>query len=261
MPNLTPNFSFNQPLVNNAADEDLWGGQLNTNWGNLDGILPVPAANKFGAVVVQSTDDASFEIVSGQGTSNQVLTSNGADALPSFQTNFGEWELLETQTASSSATIDFTSNIDSTFTNYAVLLSSVVPANDSVKLQLRISIASTFQTNGFYSWSSVQIASNASTITGSNGNGDTEIELNTNQVIGNDTSEGCNGSVMLYNPSNASLFKQLETKLLYLSSGANFVRVNGGGTYTNSAGAVDGLRFFFDSGNIASGTFKLYGIN
>ena len=40
MPNLTTNFSFNKPLVNNAVDEDLWGGQLNDNWDSIDGILP-----------------------------------------------------------------------------------------------------------------------------------------------------------------------------------------------------------------------------
>lgn len=39
MPNLTTNFGFNQPLVNNATDADLWGAQLNTNWGNLDTYL------------------------------------------------------------------------------------------------------------------------------------------------------------------------------------------------------------------------------
>lgn len=39
MPNLTPNYSFNLPLVNNATDADLWGGQLNSNWSSLDTLL------------------------------------------------------------------------------------------------------------------------------------------------------------------------------------------------------------------------------
>lgn len=84
MPNLTSNFSFNKPLVNDATDEDLWGGYLNDNWDDVDNILPVPSASKYGAIVVQSTDDAGFEILSSQGTSGQVLQSNGPDALPSF---------------------------------------------------------------------------------------------------------------------------------------------------------------------------------
>jgi hypothetical protein len=36
MPNSTTNYSFNLPLVNNATDADLWGGQLNSNWTSLD---------------------------------------------------------------------------------------------------------------------------------------------------------------------------------------------------------------------------------
>lgn len=39
MPTLTPNYSFNQPLVNDPVDEDLWGGQLNSNWGSIDSFL------------------------------------------------------------------------------------------------------------------------------------------------------------------------------------------------------------------------------
>ena len=39
MPTLTTNYSFNKPLVNNPIDEDLWGGQLNSNWDSVDSIL------------------------------------------------------------------------------------------------------------------------------------------------------------------------------------------------------------------------------
>lgn len=39
MPNITPNFSWNLPLVNNATDADLWGGYLNANWSDLDTVL------------------------------------------------------------------------------------------------------------------------------------------------------------------------------------------------------------------------------
>lgn len=39
MPNLTTNYSFNKPLVNDATDEDLWGGYLNDNWDSVDSLL------------------------------------------------------------------------------------------------------------------------------------------------------------------------------------------------------------------------------
>ena len=39
MPNLTPNFDFNLPLVNNSTDSDLWGGYLNSNFTSIDTLL------------------------------------------------------------------------------------------------------------------------------------------------------------------------------------------------------------------------------
>lgn len=46
MPNLTTNFDFNKPLVNNATDADLWGGYLNDNWDSLDTYLSLTTASK-----------------------------------------------------------------------------------------------------------------------------------------------------------------------------------------------------------------------
>jgi hypothetical protein len=39
MPTLTTNYSLNKPLVNDPTDEDLWGGQLNTNMDTLDSTI------------------------------------------------------------------------------------------------------------------------------------------------------------------------------------------------------------------------------
>lgn len=39
MPTFTLNYQFNKPNVNSPDDEDLWGGQLNDNWDNVDGLI------------------------------------------------------------------------------------------------------------------------------------------------------------------------------------------------------------------------------
>lgn len=41
----TTNYSFQLPQVNNAIDQDQWGGELNTNFSNLDSLL-LTATNK-----------------------------------------------------------------------------------------------------------------------------------------------------------------------------------------------------------------------
>jgi hypothetical protein len=39
MASSTPNYGFIQPAVGNPIDQDIWGDQLNSNWGSLDGLL------------------------------------------------------------------------------------------------------------------------------------------------------------------------------------------------------------------------------
>ncbi len=89
MPTQTTNYGFSKPLVNNAVDQDLWGTQLNTNLDTLDTLLGARTASKYGAIIVQNATDNGFDTVTSQGTAGQVLTSNGDDALPSFQATAG----------------------------------------------------------------------------------------------------------------------------------------------------------------------------
>lgn len=72
MPNLTPNYDFNLPLVNNATDADLWGGQLNSNWSSLDTLLK-----------------ASFELPVGSIYMNKAVSTNPATLL-----GYGTWTAL-----------------------------------------------------------------------------------------------------------------------------------------------------------------------
>ena len=79
MPTQTTNFSLNKPLVNDPVDEDLWGGQLNTNMDNIDNrLVPTGTISMFagttapnadwllcdGAAVSRTTFSALFALVS-----------------------------------------------------------------------------------------------------------------------------------------------------------------------------------------------------
>lgn len=41
MPTLTPNYSLSKPLVNDPTDQDLWGGELNSNMDTIDSELKI----------------------------------------------------------------------------------------------------------------------------------------------------------------------------------------------------------------------------
>lgn len=55
MPTFTTNYSLALPLVNNATDQDLWGGYLNTDLSSIDTLLRAGITN-----AVQSTQTTSF---------------------------------------------------------------------------------------------------------------------------------------------------------------------------------------------------------
>jgi hypothetical protein len=56
MPTLTSNFGFQKPLVNNATDADLWGGQLNANWDSIDTKVAHTTSSKVATFSVGATE-------------------------------------------------------------------------------------------------------------------------------------------------------------------------------------------------------------
>lgn len=88
MPTLTTNFEFNKPLVNNATDADLWGGQLNDNWDAVDADLPLTTSAKAATFTVQTTE---FNFIYLVDASSGTVTANlpaAADVFNGFKVFF-----------------------------------------------------------------------------------------------------------------------------------------------------------------------------
>jgi hypothetical protein len=219
---------------------------------------PAYTASKQGALAMQNSADNGISFLTSQGTSGQFLVSNGADADPSWQTGVGTWVLLSTQTASASATIDFTSNIDSTYRTYAFVLTEITPATDAVELFIRVSIdsGSSYISTGTYDQSSVQV--DATSVTGIGGTTETSFQIHKN--LGNASDESYSGIIYLTNPSSASKRKILNWQGGGLQDDGSTEYFSGTGSNTTTS-AIDAIRFLMNTGNIASGTFKLYGVN
>lgn len=191
------------------------------------------------------------------GASGNIIISQGASS-PLSNTSASTASgcvLLNTYTASSSASIEITSQISSTYYAYTIVGTNIVPATNTVGLNLHFSTnnGSTWDTSaGSYAWTApAQLVSGAGTLTSNSSSSDTRIRL-----MGNiDNTKNASFTLDLIDPSVAGV------KCFYKSaaySGGNLSQIAGTGVYTPASG-INAVRLIFNIGNISTGTFKLYG--
>ena len=177
----------------------------------------------------------------------------------------GALNLISTQTASSSSTIDFTSGIDSTYKEYIFKFINIHPATDDVDLTFQVDTG----TNTNYNQT---ITSTTFQVYHPEDDSSTTLEYKTNrdqaqgtafqplcQDIGNANDESMSGYLHLYNPSDTTFVKHFMGIGTNVYSGDASIQIYSAG-YINTTTAITRVQFKMDSGNIDSGTIKLYGV-
>lgn len=216
-----------------------------------------PTASKHGALLYQNDDDDGYDALTTQGTSNQVLTSNGADAAPSWQdVSGGAWNLITSQTASASSSIDFTSGIDGTYDAYKVIISDLNPQS-SVDFWMLASTdgGSTFLASN-YAYQLHYIANGTESVA-SYSQSANQIELI--KSLSGSSVRAAGVEITIYSPSS-SQHTVIHSSATYTSSG-NDHGFSTCGAKVITTSAVDALRFKMSVSNIDAGTFKLYGVS
>jgi hypothetical protein len=178
----------------------------------------------------------------------------------------GKMTLISSQTASGSASIEFTSGIDSTYPIYKFEFINIHPQTDSVDLQFNLSTDGgsnynvTKTTTFFRAYHNESgSTSNLRYETGSDLAQGTGFQGLNNSEIGNDNDQSCVGTLHLFNPSSTTFVKHfIATTNTYHYEDYSFNSFIAG--YGNTTSAVDAIKFQMSSGNIDSGTIKLYGI-
>ena len=193
---------------------------------------------------------------------NQSLTA--ITALPSAVSG-GAMTLLETQTASSSSTISFTSNIDSTYKEYIFKYMNIHPATDGASF--------TFQTDtGTNTSYNQSVTTSFFQAIHAEGDGSEEVSYNTGndlaqsssfqiltENISSDNDHGVSGTLHLFEPSSTTFVKHFIANPQYTSA-SNLCMQTFVAGYFNTTTAITRLRFKMSSGDIDAGTFKLYGV-
>ena len=176
----------------------------------------------------------------------------------------GKMTLLQTQTASSSASISFTSNIDSTYPIYLFKFINIHQSQTSFA-----SLDVGFRDGGS-DYDAVKTTSKFEvyhTESGSHSfaySGGDDLAQSTNfqrlGLPGYNNDESMVGQLFLFAPSDTTFVKHFmsRTNGYYTGSNASWSEFVAG--YINTTTAIDGVQFKMSGGNIDSGTIKLYGI-
>ena len=195
------------------------------------------------------------------------LTNNSIANVTAYNASVatGGMKLISSQTASNSASISFTTGIDSTYKEYQFYFINVRPATDQVPFMFNLS------TNG---GSTYAVTKTTSVFRAFHQEDDTVEQLSyygtydlaqstADQAIlwsvGNASDESGVGTLQIFNPSSTTYVKHyIFTGNEY--EGTNFT-INGYvAGYGNTTSAVNAIQFKFQSGNIADGTILMYGV-
>lgn len=168
----------------------------------------------------------------------------------------GSYVWLQRQTASASATLDFTGFISSTYTAYVFVLQNLLNATNNQHLLLVMGTGAgpTWDTSGVYQWGMQDSGGGGGFALGAAG----ATAIRALHDVNNGTSLAANGSVTLYAPSS-SVYKAVTTHGFVRASDGQYYEQVGGGSY-HSTTPVTGIRFLFASGNITSGDIDVYGL-
>ena len=198
--------------------------------------------------------------------------NNSISAITSTGLTAGAMTLIKSQTASSSATIDFvdgTSDVvlDNTYPIYLFKIINVHPATDNVKLAIQGNAAGGSGFNETITTSAIKsehYESDASAgvsydTTNDQAQGTGYAPLMTGNGLGNGNDESGSGEVWLFNPSSTTFVTHFFSRISHY--GYQDIQMdNYVAGYFNTTSAIDEISFKFNSGNIDAGTFKLYGI-
>jgi hypothetical protein len=157
--------------------------------------------------------------------------------------------LLNTLTASNSASLQDTTSITSEFTSFEIEWENITPATTAVGLELRVISGGSVQTAGYFANDTIGSGLNEAVTT--------FIPLTRQGSLSN--ANGASGNIKVGN-LNTNAIHFWFGNISYLATGNTAVQQGTTGGAWVSTPPITGIQILVSSGNIASGTIKIYGI-
>ena len=184
--------------------------------------------------------------------------------------SLGSLTHIATQTASSSASLSFTSGIDSTYKEYIFYFVDIHPETNRAIFQFQADTG----TNTNYNITATTTYFNAyhkeddsATSLGYNDTHDDAQStsfLNLTVHNSNNNDSCASGTLHIFNPSSSVFVKHFLSRFSHMyeqSNGDNYAWDNYKGGYFNTQTALTRFQFKYSTGNIDSGQILLFGLN
>jgi len=180
----------------------------------------------------------------------------------------GALNLISTQTASASASIEFTSGIDSTYDVYVFKFINIHSSGDYNTFRTQ------FSSDGGSSYGLTKTTTLFGAEHDEDDSGGTlayetgqDLAQSTNyqrlaDALGNDDDQSGSGELWLYNPSSTTFVKHFMSRFQYYGNdGEDLTADTYVAGYINTINAVNAVKFYLGAGTIDSGDIKLYGVS
>jgi hypothetical protein len=161
-------------------------------------------------------------------------------------------------TASSVANANITTGFSSTYDTYYVVF-DMIGATDTQNAYVDVFVGGVLVTDGQHGRET--FPTDGGSTSGAD-TGDAHFIRLDRYGSGNATGEGIQGSFFIYNRNSTTRPTSAtgRTNNIQNNGNHNHQIISGSQTSAYRGNVIDGLRFLFASGNIVTGTFKLYGI-
>lgn len=243
------------------------GSKLSTSGGTMTGQITLPGggtgnqAATVSQLVAEIAAASSVNLPSQTGNAGKFLTTDGTT--PSWGATGGSWVYLSAVTASNSTTVDVETTFDSTYDEYVVVITGYRASVASGDLRARLKIGGAYDTASNYVYranhSDSSNATFSNAVNASVGAKAAFIPVCSGNSATNAAGFALSAMVFISNPASTSLVKSIQAVGRAINSAGQIVQIDSFGYNTGTA-AMTGIRFYDWSGNLASGTFRLYGI-
>jgi hypothetical protein len=233
---------------------------------NSSGVPSWSSSMNNGQVIIGSTSGTPTAATLTAGTNVTITNGPNSITINSTAGGAGNWQWIATQTASSSASLNFNSQFSSTYIAYHIVLVNILPASASANLWLRLGTGAgpTYLSSG-YLYQLCDINNNGSNLAypGYSGSAFNQVLLtyaNGNGISTSSTYGGVCGVIDLFVTSGSSAVGSGVSQMSYESYNDASYYANTTCSFQQPAANFTSVQLLMSTGNIASGSAYLYGL-